>query len=116
VKPCILSTIGDIALAIGAEFKNYLDIVFHILQQAAQTQVDKTDFDMIDYINELREGCLEAYTGIIQGLKGDVENKINPDVNLAGPQIPVMLQLIELIAKDEDHSDSNVASCAGLLG
>lgn len=32
---------------------------------------------MIDYINELREGCLEAYTGIIQGLKGDVENKIN---------------------------------------
>lgn len=38
------------------------------------------------------------------------------DVNLAGPQIPVMLQLIELIAKDEDHSDSNVASCAGLLG
>ena len=96
---------------------------------------------MIDYINELREGCLEAYTGIIQGLKGDVENKISrksdtlclivllsftsvtfsslqctADVNLVGPHISTMLQLIELIAKDEDHSDSNVASCAGLLG
>ena len=28
---------------------------------------------MIDYLNELREACLEAYTGIVQGLKGTGE-------------------------------------------
>ena len=31
----------------------------------------QNDFEMVDYINELREGCLEAYTGIVQGLKGE---------------------------------------------
>ncbi len=37
----------------------------------------QTDFDMIDYVNELREGCLEAYTGIVQGLKGDNKDQVN---------------------------------------
>lgn len=34
----------------------------------------QSDYDMVDYLNELRESCLEAYTGIVQGLKGDQEN------------------------------------------
>jgi importin subunit beta-1 len=71
VKPLILSTFGDIALAIGTDFRKYADVVLNALNQASLAQVDPNDFDMIDYLNDLREGCLDAYTGILQGLKGN---------------------------------------------
>lgn len=41
VKPQILSIFGDIALAVGPYFKNYLEVVLTTLQQATQAQVDK---------------------------------------------------------------------------
>ena len=37
----------------------------------------QNDLDMIDYVNELRESCLDCYTGIIQGLKGEAEDAVN---------------------------------------
>ncbi|ESP02229.1 hypothetical protein LOTGIDRAFT_199879 [Lottia gigantea] len=115
VKPQILSVFGDIALAIGPNFKTYLDVVLNTLQQASQLQVDKSDYDMVDYLNEVREGCLEAYTGIVQGLKGDGEQN-NADVCLLLPHVPHMISFIEHIALDEDKSDGNIAACCGLIG
>ncbi|XP_075212315.1 importin subunit beta Fs(2)Ket isoform X2 [Lycorma delicatula] len=115
VKPQILSVFGDIALSIGTEFKKYLDIVLQTLVQASQAQVDRSNFDMVDYLNDLREAILEAYTGIVQGLKGDKETP-HSDVRLLEPHVPFMIQFVTLIALDTEHSDGNVAGCAGLIG
>jgi importin subunit beta-1 len=70
---------------------------------------------MIDYLNELREGVLEAFTGIVQGLKGD-GNSPSPDVQLLEPHVLFIVQFITLVAQDTDHSDGNVAASAGLVG
>ncbi|GFR15691.1 importin subunit beta-1 [Trichonephila clavata] len=115
VKPQILSVFGDIALAIGPHFRKYLDIVIQTLLQASQTQAEKNDYDMIDYVNELREGCLEAYTGIIQGLKGD-QNTPSTEVNVVQPHVPYIIQFITHIAQDQDHSDGTLAASAGVIG
>ncbi|KAJ8681845.1 hypothetical protein QAD02_017637 [Eretmocerus hayati] len=115
VKPQILSVFGDIALSIGIEFKKYLEVVLHTLAQASQAYVDRSDFDMIDDLNDLREGILEAYTGIIQGLKGDGPTP-SPDVALMEPSVPSIIGFITTIAEDREHSDGNIAASAGLLG
>ena len=41
MKPGILSVFGDVALAMGPEFKVYLNIVVKTLQQASSLTVDK---------------------------------------------------------------------------
>lgn len=115
VKPQILSVFGDIVLSIGPEFKKYLDVVMATLAQASQAQVDRTDYDMIDYLNELREGVLDAYTGIIQGLKGDGPTP-SPDVAIIEPHIPFIVQFITVVAQDNDHSEGTIAVAAGVVG
>jgi len=116
VKPHILSLFGDVALAVGNHFKKYADIVLSTLQQASAAQVDKSDYDMVDYLNELRDACLEAYTGIIQGLKGEDDKNISPDVEVVKPHLEHIIKFIETIALDPDRVDSLVGACCGLLG
>lgn len=72
---------------------------------------------MIEYLNELRESCLEAYTGIIQGLKGDSPTTHrNPELALIQPHVAYMVRFITVIAQDKDHSDGSMGASAGLIG
>ncbi|XP_049318405.1 importin subunit beta [Bactrocera dorsalis] len=115
VKPQILSAFGDMALSIGSEFVKYLNVVLDMLNAASQLQVDSSSYDMIEYLNELRESVLEAYTGIIQGLKG-VEPQPHPDVFHLESHLVNIIAFIKRIAIDGDNSDSMIASAAGFIG
>lgn len=115
IKPQILSVFGDMALGIGSDFKKYLLIVMQMLSHASQLQVDPNDYDMVEYLNELRESVLEAYTGIIQGFKG-ADQVPNPEVKLLEPHVSSIIQFVVTIAQDPEISDSIIAIIAGLIG
>jgi importin subunit beta-1 len=94
IKPSILSCIGDIALAITGHFEKYLGAVMVVLQQASQTRlVDQTDLDFMDYIDNLREGVFEAYSGILHGLFTAKK------VQLMAPYMQHAVAFVEFLAK-----------------
>jgi len=116
VKPLILSTFGDIGLAIGVEFKKYGDVVLNALHQASLIQPDPNDFDLIDYFNELREGCLDAYTGILQGIKGNNNTTGIVDLSIITPHLNNILAFLDLLSKDSNISDAVLSASCGLIG
>lgn len=115
VKPQILSVFGDMALGIGPEFQKYLMVVLQMLQQAAQLRVDTSDYEMVEYLNELRESVLEAYTGIIQGLKGP-DKVPNQDVKVLEPHVTAIVSFVVTVAQDPEINDQIIAIMAGLIG
>lgn len=95
VKPAIFSCFGDIALAIGVNFENYLHIAIQMMQGAAElcSRMDPDDEEMVEYGNQLRRSIFEAYSGILQGFKNS-----KPELML--PHAEKLLQFIELISRD----------------
>ena len=112
VKPPILSCFGDIALAISGQFEKYLTVVMSMLQQASATQVDEGDYELYDYLNQLREGVFEAWTGIIQGLRSD--NKAHLILHNAD----YIVAFVETIANESEDNleDTVVRGAAGVIG
>ncbi|KAG8215304.1 armadillo-type protein [Butyriboletus roseoflavus] len=110
VKISILSCFGDIALAISVAFEPYVDTTMGVLRQAGALQPNPLDFDLVDYVTQLREGILEAYTGVVTGFK-------NTDkVQLLLPHSSNILELIQRCLADDDRSETTVKLSFGLLG
>ncbi|CAH9111097.1 unnamed protein product [Cuscuta europaea] len=112
VKPPIFSCFGDIALAIGVEFEKYLMYAMPMLQSAAELSAHTSgaDEEMIEYTNLLRNGILEAYSGILQGFKN------SPKTHLLSPYAPHILQFLDSIYMEKDMDDAVTKTAIGVLG
>jgi len=110
VKPPILSCFGDIALAICGDFQKYLAVVMTMLQQATTITVDTRDDELVDYLNQLREGIFEAYTGIIQGLRTDNQ------ADLFLPHVQYVVSFVGHVFQDSSRSDAVTRGAIGVLG
>ncbi|MBA0616059.1 hypothetical protein Godav_016143 [Gossypium davidsonii] len=111
VKPPIFSCFGDIALAVGEYFEKYLMWAMSALQSAAELSTHTTgDDELIEYINTLRNGILEAYSGIFQGFKN------SPKTQLLIPYAPHILQFLDGIYMEKDMDDVVMKTAIGVLG
>ncbi|KAG5183553.1 armadillo-type protein [Tribonema minus] len=115
VKPPVLACLGDIALAVGGGFDKYVDVTVNMLLQA-QTVCSSIppdeDEDMVDYINQLRESILEAYSGIIQGLNDNGAQK----AGMLLQYLPGIVQFLEALAPCDDRDDTVLRHAIGVVG
>lgn len=110
VKPHIISCFGDIALAIGGNITRYINYIMTMLQQASQIKFDDGEFDNIEYLNQLRESILEAYTGILQGLSDGKQH----DQFL--PFVENIVFFLDMIDNDKNTEDSITRAAVGIIG
>ncbi|GIZ37030.1 hypothetical protein CKM354_000049300 [Cercospora kikuchii] len=111
-KPAILQSFGDIAQAIGGEFEPYLSVVAQVLQQAAgiSTQENASSFEMLDYIVSLREGIMDAWSGIVMALRGSNKQQ------LLQPYIESIFQLLHSVYLDPNRTEALLRSSMGVIG
>jgi len=113
IKAAIMPCFGDIALAITGEFEKYLAPVVQMLQVASRTKVDDVatiSEEWVEYLNSLREGVLEAYTGIIHGLRD--ANKLH----LFKEQVLGVLQFVKAVSECPHVSEAVMKAAVGVVG
>ncbi|KAJ3669946.1 hypothetical protein LUZ60_010270 [Juncus effusus] len=111
-KPAIFSCFGDIARAVGSHFERYFPYAVAKLQKAAQVSAkldSSADEDVVDYVNRLRKGIFEAYSGILQGFKDD-------RAELMMPYAGHLLQYTEAVFTDKKRGEGVTKAAVAMMG
>jgi len=113
IKAAIMPCFGDIALAIQGDFEKYLAPVVQMLLEASNTRLQDgpaNNEDWIEYLNTLREGVLEAYSGIIHGLKDAGK------LHLFKEHVMAVLHFVQVISEDQSVSEAVMKAALGVVG
>jgi importin subunit beta-1 len=110
IKVPILSCFGDIAFAITGAFEKYLQPSMEMLKQAGEVMADPNDYELVDYVNQLREGIIEAYVGIVTGMRTGQKGPV------VLPWVPTILELIHRSMVDEERPETVFKLALGLIG
>lgn len=113
IKAAIMTSFGDIALAISGEFEKYLAPVVEMLREASMTQLSDgpaNNEEWVDYLNCLREGVLQTYTGIIHDLR-DANN-----LYLFKEHVNAVLEFVRRITEDPSVSEPVMKAAVGVIG
>lgn len=72
--------------------------------------MESSNYEMVEYLNQLREGILEAYTGILQGLREGKRGE------LFAPYAEGVLLFLHAIATDAERDDAVLRTAVGVIG
>lgn len=113
IKAAIMSSFGDIAMAIGGSFEKYLKHVIEMMLEASRTRLQDgpaNNEDWIEYLNSLRESVLEGYSGIIHGLKEAGK------VHLFKEHVNAALHLVQTVTEDPTTTEAVMKMAVGVIG
>lgn len=113
VKPTLLSTLGDVAFAISGRYVKFLPASMSMLGSAAEATVPEQDDELVEYLQKLREGIMNGYIGVINGLSfaGGQQQLLAPTNYVQ--QIAAFLQKI---ADDPSNDEVLLRGSVGIVG
>ncbi|KRX22112.1 Importin subunit beta-1, partial [Trichinella nelsoni] len=111
VKPNVLSLFGDIAMALENNFNPYLNLVTQALASALNTEMNEDDYYQMEYVLNLRENCIVAFTGLLHGLKGNRES-----LDFLRPFVLQFINNADKLILCEFASEEMLTSFCGMVG
>mmetsp|Transcript_29265 Transcript_29265/g.76673 ORF Transcript_29265/g.76673 Transcript_29265/m.76673 type:complete len:732 (+) Transcript_29265:154-2349(+) len=103
----MLTALGDIALNVDAAFVSCFKESMPLFMDAAESVSHSTadvDDDEADRVFDLRESCLDGFTGLLSGAVVDIDAKASPDAMkiriLAAPHLANIMKFVEAVLGD----------------